>query len=260
MHISLLSWVLNSSFCSYNTTIYHQEAGTAMGTPVAVIYANIVLFMIEFPLIKDLQLSLYTRFIDDITIIATEHTIRQFITSFNNVCPSIQLDEYTVGLEGNFLDLHINVNDKNTISTKLYSKEINNYQYITPSSHHSRHVLSNFMINEFHRHWDLNSTSIYYIKSIQKFVTNLLARDYKLSDISTAFTRHNQRLYNEKLHPKVATHTNPIVLTLPTKPILELIKNPAERLVYCQAYQNNKNDTKSLINFKNPPNLKRLLK
>jgi hypothetical protein len=41
--IELLNWVLTNNYLEYNNQIYLQISGTAMGTPVAVTYSNLVL-------------------------------------------------------------------------------------------------------------------------------------------------------------------------------------------------------------------------
>ena len=74
-HIELLSWVLNNNYFSFNNDIYLQIYGTAMGTPVAVEYANIVMYSIEYSLVDKYNPTLYLRYIDDLFVILPTNII-----------------------------------------------------------------------------------------------------------------------------------------------------------------------------------------
>ena len=104
-HSSLLNWVLTNNYFTYNDEYYHQIYGTAMGTPVAVEYANTVMFYIEHTIIDKYKPTLYLRYIDDIfAILPTIDICKKFIGEINNQCSNIQLDSVTIGKTGIFLD------------------------------------------------------------------------------------------------------------------------------------------------------------
>jgi hypothetical protein len=102
-HIELLSWVLTNNYFSFNNDIYLQIYGTAMGTPVAVEYANIVMYSIEYSLVDKYNPTLYLRYIDDLfVILPTKIICEEFIKLFNNQCEDIQLKSITIDIIGIF--------------------------------------------------------------------------------------------------------------------------------------------------------------
>jgi len=109
-HLSLLNWVLTNNYFTFNDEYYHQIYGTAMGTPVAVEYANTVMFYIEHTIIDKHKPTLYLRYIDDIfAILPTIDICKKVIGELNNQCSNIQLDSVTIGKSGIFLDLEFNI-------------------------------------------------------------------------------------------------------------------------------------------------------
>lgn len=118
-----------------------------MGTPVAVVYANIVLFYLEESCLN-YQPILYMRFIDDLfVVVKDQQQAHDIVATFNSQCNNIKLDAITIGNEGVFLDLKLRVKD-NRIVTSLYQKPTNKYLYIPPFSDHSKTLLKNIIINE----------------------------------------------------------------------------------------------------------------
>lgn len=121
-----MRFVLTNNYIKFNKYIYKQIKGTAMGTPVAVCFANLFLAALENPLLKSISagILLYHRYIDDIFAIFDSSTSAyNFLTAFNNLCPSIKLDSYTIGEEGIFLDLVISFNFvHNVMHHRIYQK------------------------------------------------------------------------------------------------------------------------------------------
>jgi hypothetical protein len=97
LYLNLLEWVLRHNYCIFKGIIYKQIKGTAMGTPVAPTYANFVMFDIEHPLLEHLPASFYRRYIDDLFAIIARNTAHIFVTNFNKVYPSIQLESIIIG-------------------------------------------------------------------------------------------------------------------------------------------------------------------
>lgn len=146
----LLSWVLNNNYCTFNNVIYKQIKGTAMGTPVAVCFANFYLYQIEKPIIY--LCPYYRRYIDDIFAICNNpFDATLFIERFNSVCDTIVLDAVTIDNHGIFLDLEFTVHDK-ILCHKLYQKPSNKYSYIPVFSDHHPSIFRNFILQELKRY------------------------------------------------------------------------------------------------------------
>jgi hypothetical protein len=93
--IFLLRWVLFNNVLEFNTKLYLQIRGTAMGTPCAVVFACIFMGMLErraldtiYPIVP----LYYKRFIDDILIImATLQDCETLKQALNNDDPLIRI-------------------------------------------------------------------------------------------------------------------------------------------------------------------------
>ena len=235
--LSLLSWVLHNNYCTFNGTIYLQIKGTAMGTPVAVAYANIVLYFIETPILSSLEYSLYRRYIDDMfAALSRSHAI-EFVQRFNATNPSIQLEAVTYELSGIFLDLDVSLVPSSNagyfvFKHTLYQKPSNKYQYIPPLSNHRPHVFFNFILQVLKR-YRLACTDVSSFEHlVVLFRDRLQRRGYTPQMLSTALRilPSRQELLDRLLNPP-PTHAKPtppiVVLNLPT-----LRPNPNWRTVF----------------------------
>ncbi len=237
--ISLLSWVLHNNYCTFNGTIYLQIKGTAMGTPVAVAYANIVLYFIESPILSSLECSLYRRYIDDMFAALSRRHAIDFVRRFNATNPSIQLEAVTYELSGIFLDLDVSLvpssrTGYSVFKHTLYQKPINKYQYIPPLSNHRPHVFFNFILQELKRYRLACTDDSSFEHLVVLFRDRLQRRGYAPQMLSTALHAlpSRQTLLDLLLNPPPptndATPTPPIiVLNLPT-----LRPNPNWRTVF----------------------------
>ena len=195
--MDLLSFVLTNNYCIFDKKIYHQLKGTAMGTPTAVSYSTIFLYGVEYSKLEKVCYSYYTRYIDDVfAIFVTEDDAKNFIKDFNSFCPSIQFEAVTIGREGIMLDLDIKLSSTifrnqvyDKITTKIYQKERNIYQYIPTLSEHRPSLFDNFVLQELIRYRIACSTDEDYADISTSFASRLEARGYNSSIIATALTR-----------------------------------------------------------------------
>ena len=176
--LEMLEWVLRNNFVTFNGVIAHQIKGTAMGTNVAVVYANIVAASIEDEVIKRLahSINFYTRYIDDIFVIGTD--IPTLINQLNEQSPTIKFERTSDRTDCvNFLDAEIEIID-NKISSKLYEKPGNQHSYILPTSNHIPAVQINLIKTEVQRLRALCSSDENFFDSINMFKRNLQLRKY----------------------------------------------------------------------------------
>jgi hypothetical protein len=186
--LDLLHWVLTNNYFEFMNTTFLQIDGTAMGTPVAVVYANIVLYHHDIECMK-LQPIYYKRYIDDLFIIAINmHNGNNILKIFNKQHPAIQLDQETatVGKEGVFMDLKAIINEKK-ITCILYQKPINAYLYIPPTSNHKQYLLTNFINNEIRRYRLHCSNDEDFQNILHQFYSRLRSRGYSANQLATLF-------------------------------------------------------------------------
>jgi len=182
--MALLKWVLTNNYFTFNNTTYRQLTGTAMGTPVAPAYANIVLFWIDVKCCEN-KLPMYMRYLDDIFAITnSEQHARDTVQTFNDQCPTLKLESVTTGPSGIFLDIAAAIQD-NKLVTKVYQKPINKYLYLKPTTNHAQIVLKNFLLQEFKRYRLLCTTDKAYNNIARLFIERLQQRAYNIQYITT---------------------------------------------------------------------------
>ena len=120
-----------------------QQHGTAMGTRMAPVYAN--LFMGEFER-KALQNytdkpHLWLRYMDDIFMVWThgQEKLDDFIKYLNNIHPTIKFTSERSTTSIPFLDVNIRLHN-GKIETDLFCKPTDKHQYLLHSSSHPYHT------------------------------------------------------------------------------------------------------------------------
>ena len=140
--LKLLRLVMTQCIFKFGSTYWQQMIGTAMGTPVACIYAILFFAYFERTIILrkyKRNLLLYVRQIDDIFGIWVDdpenpNAWEHFKDDLNNAC---KLDWETTSLRTSvdFLDITITLATDGTISTKTFQKAENLF-YIFPLTPH----------------------------------------------------------------------------------------------------------------------------
>jgi len=267
--LELLNWTLKNNFLQYQNTIYQQISGTAMGTPVAVCYANIVLFYLEQTCLQ-LKPFMYLRYIDDLFVICTNNTqALELINQFNIQCDSIKLDSIIIDMKVNFLDLTISISDTLQLNIQLYQKETNKYLYIPPSSNHRKNILNNFITNEINRYCLYNTNPADFSNNLTNFYQRLCKRGYTADYLTPLFKTLPERNIllikltqpSKRQQKKLQPHPV-VVVTVPTTipphqlhSIFELPMNITQHWRYKRAYGTNQ----LIIAFRQGKNLQRLL-
>jgi hypothetical protein len=205
--IDLLGWVLTTNYISFGNDIYLQVSGTAMGTPVAVCYANIVLFYLEQKCI-DTQPVYYKRFIDDIfAIVKSQEQGSRIVDLFNQQCKGIRLDAVTIGKQGVFLDLQLYI-ARNRVVFSLFQKPSNKYLYLHFQSAHSKKLMANIIREELKRYRLFCCENKDFIDIVLKFHGRLLARGYPRDFLQPIFSNLPDRsLLLERLFLPNTTRT-----------------------------------------------------
>jgi len=151
--------VMRSNLFEYGDLYFLQLLGTAMGTSAACMWATIYYAVHEIgvliPKYKP-NLLLFKRFIDNMfgiwiddgTIDAWEH-FKADTDNFGSLTWEFKEPSQSVA----FLDLTISIEDSR-ITTKMYQKALNLYQYIMPQSNHPPNMMKCILYNltqNYHR-------------------------------------------------------------------------------------------------------------
>ena len=179
--VKLLHWVLSNNYVSFNGSLYLQISGTAMGTNVAPVYAQLVMYAVEIQHYRNFLF--YLRYIDDIIAVAsTEETAQTTINALQNVWPTIKLNSIVIGKQSSFLDLNIMLTEEGKFNISIYQKPQNIYQYIPASSSHPPSMLKAFVYNELRRYRTTSTTEDQFTATAQSFHSRIRNRGYS-SDI-----------------------------------------------------------------------------
>jgi hypothetical protein len=140
--LQLLEIVLFNNVFQCNGNLYRQLKGTAMGTPVAVVFANIYMYMrYDRPIIDSLgpHLLFYRRFIDDILLL-TDLETASLHSTMRTINRDIDLTISSSPDQVEFLDLRIfkgpRFRTEHILDLSVHQKRFNKYLYIPASSFH----------------------------------------------------------------------------------------------------------------------------
>ena len=196
--VKLIRWVLKNNYIMFGNNTYLQIRGTAMGTPCAVVVACIYMHILEQEALNQFCyqrrmircIYLFIRFIDDYIILISDHTVGLTLMELlNSRRKSIKVTFRIRNMEAQFLDLtlykpHHNL-DK--IAVRAYSKPMNKFLFLPPSSCHPAHVFSGWILG-YGRRLRLNcSNDNDYFNNLTDFKSRLLQRGYNEQMITETF-------------------------------------------------------------------------
>jgi len=192
--ISLLRLVMESVTVKFGDQFFLQTDGTAMGSPVAVTYANIFMFWIERDHVSEFQhsgsLLLYRRFIDDVfSLFPDKNCSQHFWHTFDHChekralqfeLPKAKWIELTGPIAEKsvaFLDLQITLHST-LIQTELFQKQLNRFMFLPFSSAQPVFIKRAFLREELKRAITAFSDHSAFLDYRSKFLIRLLARGF----------------------------------------------------------------------------------
>ena len=139
---SLMSVILQNNDFVYDNELFRQVQGTAMGSPAAVVYANIVMLYLEkryiLPILEGegLEVQVYRRFIDDI-FVSLHGRIGQVESALEkiNKCSALRFT-HELAYDGlDFLDTTV-FRSEGHVAVKPHFKATNRFLYLLAGSNH----------------------------------------------------------------------------------------------------------------------------
>ena len=153
--ISLLEFFLKNTYFVFQGNFYEQKEGTAMGSPLSPIIANI--FMEDFKT-KGLSsaphpLSLWKRFVDDTFVVIKQLTKKYFFNHINSIEEDIHFTAKNTRADGSmpFLDTLVTPQADGSMLTTVYRKPTHANQYLQWDSHHAMSAKYSVISTLFHR-------------------------------------------------------------------------------------------------------------
>ncbi len=230
--IVLADWILNNNYMQFGKSYWKQISGTAMGTPMAVVFANLYLLVLERESTAALRTNplyvqprVYTRFIDDVFLVSDAVNGNLFLETLNSRRARIKL-EVTQGLRVNYLDLTLFITKEPecvTIDVTIYQKPMNRYLYIPIFSYHQEAVFKAFIAAEIKRYRLSCSRDEDFLRTCSDFKDRLAARGYPQHIFDSVRdtvdeTRHDLLFWNCEKHYRLHYLNQPRQLRLDFNP------------------------------------------
>lgn len=202
--LTALSILMNHNVFRFGNTFWLQLNGTAMGTPVAPMYATVVFAICEIEIIPRFpQLVEYGRYIDDgfgiwqpLPSDSPETDLLQwteFQTAINQPGASspaaarrLIWDFSSRKLSVDFLDLTITLN-RGRVSTCLFEKALNLYLYLPPHSCHPPGVVKSLVVGRIQQIYRLTTRPEDRRRLVSQLFLRLQARGYSRPWIAPIF-------------------------------------------------------------------------
>ena len=190
----MLSLILQENSFQFNRKDYLQSHGTAMGTKMAIVFANIFMAKIERAILRQSNTTpiFWKRFIDDIISMwdTSRDKIEEFLLKANSFHPTIKFTPEISETETIFLDTIVYKGDKflkeSILDVRTYFKPTETFQYTNFYSCHPPGVTKGFIKGEALRLLRTNSSQTTFEENIRNFAARLKDR----GDPATTVEKH----------------------------------------------------------------------
>ena len=272
--LDLLNFCLHNSFIIFNGKCYHQLSGVPMGADFSPSYCDLTVGYYELTLVQqiknvlpydiaDFVLESYRRYLDDIVIMW-----RDSFGDFTTITAIFDLldDNLTFIFEPlsqstNFLDITITISE-GYISTDIYHKSTDTFNYVPYKSNHPRHTKNNIPFCLAQRICGIVSDNNIRDLRLNEMRLRLAAKGYPKSviqtgiDMALAKSRHDiiaarSTQTNDEIVGALVSTFNPAYKP-PIKEIQDLINKARPHVPLF-------NKLKVINSYRQAPNLKRTL-
>ena len=182
----MISLILQENSFQFNGKDYLQTHGTAMGTKMAVAFANIFMAKIEKEILRQSTTKpiFWKRFIDDVISMwnTSRDKIEDFLVKANSFHPTIKFTAEISETETTFLDTKVYKGDRfkkeSILDVRTHFKATETFQYTNFYSCHPPGVTKGFIKGEALRLLRTNSSQFTFEENMSNFKTRLQNRDY----------------------------------------------------------------------------------
>ena len=220
--VDMAEFVLKNNYFEFDSAVYHQISGTAIGTKFAPPYACIFMDHFEENFLQSCtkQPWAYFRYIDDIFMIWTEgeSELIKFLDNLNSFNSSIKFEwEFTSATRKSveFLDVTLSLQG-NSIKYDLYCKPTDCHQFLHYQSCHADHIKNSIVYSSalrISKRCSDQQRLEYHLSELEKWFKE---RGYPKQAIQSQISRSrqviNRQVDNSNSEDKSKTGT-PLVIT-----------------------------------------------
>ena len=266
--LEIASHVLTNNIFTFESQIYRQIQGTAMGTPMAPAAANLFMGALELKLQTNSPVPFPTRFwrryIDDIFFLwsGDEAELHTFLNFLNNSHPTIKFTMSHSLTDIPFLDISISLH-QGFLHTDLYTKPTDSHAYLPANSCHPSHVIRNIPYSQFLRLLRICSDNSVFTSRCNTLETWLLHRGYKPHHIKQARKKASLISRSEalKYQPKNSTDRPPLIVTYNPRnpPLTHWLSQLHSSIIQTSNRARKAVPLPPILGQRNPPNLRSIL-
>lgn len=217
----MLGLVLQENSFQFVGRDYLQTRGTAMGTKIAVAFANIFMSAVETKIVETSKTKplVWKRYIDDVFSLweAKKEEIDLFILEANRHHPTIKFTADISEKEIHFLDTTTFKGERflkeSELDVRTYFKPTETFQYTNFSSCHTPGVAKGFIKGEALGLLRTNSSRTLYEENVNNFKSRLRERGYpnNLVEEILSEVKFNERKFTLQEKEKVRKNILPFV-------------------------------------------------
>ena len=195
--IQLLKLCLQATYFCFKGNVYQQVFGTAMGSPVSVVVANLVMEDVEERALATFSdpPQFWKRYVDDICVAINRNKIQDFLYHLNTIEESIQ---FTVEVESDtnglpFLDVYLHRYENGSVGTSVYRKPTHTDNYLDFRSHHPIQHRTGVVYTLLKRAKVLSSTAVDEALEVKRLVSVLKQNHYPRSVMNRCDIRRKHK-------------------------------------------------------------------
>ena len=229
----MLSLILKENSFQFNGKDCLQTHGTAMGTKMAVAFANIFMAKIEQAILRQSTKKplAWKGFIDDIFCLwdTNKEDIELFIEQANAYHPTIKFTAEVLEIETTFLHSTVYEGERfekeRILDVRTHFKPTGTFQYTHFNSCHPAGIKKGFVKGEALRVLRTNSAKATFEENINNFKTRLISRGYPERMVENILSEVKYEDRKEAVKHKMRTHKRLLPFVAQFQPSLPNLKS-----------------------------------
>ncbi|XP_062705801.1 uncharacterized protein LOC134287623 [Aedes albopictus] len=218
LFLEIVEYCMVASYFCFEGQYFKQTFGTAMGSPLSPIIADIVLDSVICTAMQSLpfEITIFRKYVDDIFMAIPRNSIQLVLETFNSIEPRLQ---FTIECEKDhrlaFLDMTVIRNEDQTLTTDWYAKPIASGRMLNYTSFHQPKHKINVANNFIHRVCSLTRN-----KTMQE-ITDLIHHHLRINNYPKHLINRLLNMYTTKPEATHPQTSNP-----PSRPSCQLSPIP----------------------------------